>query len=341
MKQKIYNYSLLFLVTLLSSCATVKYAPLDVKKAAQITFPENIVNITIVDNAGMVMTDSIIKAKDLDVETVLQGKTKDVFVQSLTQFLKEDNYFYGVNFYPRIFNENIKYDTQGILLSSTIQKIAKETDADAILSIDLVNCSYQKALIRDNYGFFFSGIQGEIDLSIRIYDKNGNNLANPITFKDSQLLGSRLGEVLYSGAYEDFALQASENVLHMLIPYWEQQERYYYLGKSKQMKEAEEYAKDNQWAMAARHWGTAYEETDKSKQKAQLAANIALANEYLDDVDNAVTWIRIASNDISEYVNTTEYTYINWYKLRLLERQQSRDKLLEQIGVEEIEISED
>jgi hypothetical protein len=133
--------------------------------------------------------------------------------------------------------------------------------------------------------------------------------------------------------YNDFVLSMSEGMVRQIVPYWEQQERAMYTDATKMMKEGSKYAMAGNWKEAAIAWGTAFEnENSDQKHKAKMATNIALANENLDDIENAVTWINIAKDLIKNYRNSDESAYIYWYAKKLSEREKGMNKLKEQLG---------
>lgn len=324
-------------VLLLASCATSSELIIDVRNPARVYFPENIVNVAIVDNAGGQLNDSIAKERGIDVQTRITSLSKKVFVESLTQFLDEENYFGDVKLSQHPVRMDTDYGHQAPLKAHDIQSIALKDSVDAIISLDLFNTSSVEALANIN-GFYFTAAHATMDILFRIYNAEGKLLSPAMASSDSIIWMGDKGISEYDlGTYEELALQMSEGMVKQLVPYWEQQQRIFYSDGTKLMKEASKYAKAGNWTEAINSWENAFANVDKNKQKAKIASNIAFGYESTDNIDDAVKWIRIASNLIQTNKNSDEHTYINWYKFKLLQRQQNQDKVLKQLGVNEAE----
>ncbi len=143
----------------------------------------------------------------------------------------------------------------------------------------------------------------KMDARFSMYSKDGEMLVSPVIYKDSLSWENvRQGD---RSLTKDFpsreqalklsVLDMADKMVRIFVPYWEKQYRWYYTDEGKtKMKKAQMKAGDNEWKEAAVIWGNLFEEESSDKKKAKLASNIALANEMLDDVENALNWADIS-----------------------------------------------
>lgn len=339
MKHHIFKTAIIVSLVFATSCASTKYMTLDVLQPAHISFSEDIVNVGIVDNAGRVIDDN---ESDVSIEAkeLITSKTKKILLESMTQFMNDEKYFNEVKLYPHALRTDKEYGRQLPASKSTLQQIAKDIDVDALVVVETFDTQSGEKLINGS-GWIFTAAIADATMMFRLYNAAGDAMSSYMATKDSiTWVGDPNTTKNDMTNYQQLALQLAETTTKKLIPYWETQERIFYTDGTKLMKEANKYAEKGKWADAAKVWGAAYEAQDKNNQKAKIAANIALANESLGDIPNAVEWIRIASNMLEGDKKSDEAIYINWYKIKLLEREQNNPVVLDQMGVEEAVVEE-
>lgn len=328
-------YLLIILTSILTaSCDSTSVLVVDVRHPAYVKFPNDIVNMAIVDNAGARLNDSIAKAQNVDEILILNSKGKSILTESLAQFLNEENFFTEVKEYPTPIRLDTVYGTMSPLLPSEVQRISQEADVDGIVSLDLVSIQPTDiSMIVD--GSRMRAIMSKITILFRVYDAEGKRLAPAMMSQDSVMAIISTKDNIYDiENHKDLILTMSEGMVRQIVPYWEKQERVVYSDATKLMKEAHKLASAGNWAEAAKIWGNAFESTNVSdKYKARIASNIALANENLDDIKNALIWINTATDLTASNKNSEEATYIKWYKIKLTEREKELSKLLEQLAI--------
>lgn len=328
---KLVSFGALLLVT---SCYSTKYLSIDVLQPAHISYADNIVNVGIVDNAGASIEDNEADVS-IDATDLIKSKSKEVFLNSLAQFMNEEKYFNDVKLYSHTIRTDKAYGQQVPLSKATIQQIAEQMDVDALIVLNTFDVESGERLMSFD-GFVFRTKMVNSSLMFRLHDAKGEALTPHMATADSLTWYEDRQTNAPMDIYQQLALQLAESTTKNLLPYWETQERIYYTDGTKLMKAADELVKKGDWKNAAKTWGAAFDAQEKNKQKAKTAANIALANENLGDITNAVEWIRIASNMLEGDKNSDEAIYINWYKVKLLEREQNNPKVLNQMGLEEV-----
>ncbi len=137
---------------------------------------------------------------------------------------------------------------------------------------------------------------------MRVYALDGSQLSPPVAHLDSLFMDgltdwSRLTNSIpeINKLVTDVSIKAADDVTSIFVPSWKTQDRWFYSDNSKEQKEAILLVKNGKWQEAAEIWGELFEKETNRKKKIRLASNIALANESLDDVDNALNWINTPS----------------------------------------------
>lgn len=323
-------FCLLF-VFLLTSCETTQWITIKIQKPGQVDIPSSIQNIAVVNNSAVQPDDighnNIIYTKDENI-AVSSDSLNRILTEALTQFMNEEGYFQSVTYYPTPLRENATFLTEEAITPGMLTKIADETQSDAVVSLErLILRSTQR---NSNIGNSLTSekLCVNINANFRVYLINEKKMLPTLAFKDSICWeGVRQGNFFFSDSYPSryealklAALFTADRMTTMLSPYWQDEDRMYYIGLS---KDADAKASQHQWREAALAWGSAYETEKNELKKAKLATNIALANEMLDDVENSLTWAGIASDIFisnQKFEDDRNVYYITLYKQVLEQR---------------------
>lgn len=334
-----------FSITLMASCVSTNFMTIDIREPAYVTLPPEIVNVTVVDNSYIAEKDKIeaLFKKEDDETIVYIDSTQNQFSTLLVQYMNEEGFFNQVVFYP-----NFRHGADSLFTpmpAERIENICKETGSDALISIDqgFIYGSLSPVLFgysRDSYL-----LKTNVMELIKAYKSDGTPLFEPIVIVDSIYTG-----IVYAPEKDTIKLEHSSDIqnglsytatitadklTNMFIPHWEAVERLYYSDNSSEMKEAAKLAKEFKWTEAALIWGNLYEKEEKPIKKVRLAHNIALANECLNDIDNALLWNEIATDLLSEIKgNSLVRQDVKDQKRILTDRKNKVEKLAEQYGEE-------
>lgn len=331
------------LISLLTSCSTVKYIDVEMRKPAQVTIPSEIKKIAIVNNAasqpygvghqkvvGLDSLTAIVSSDSLNI----------ILTQAIAQFVEEEAFFDTVVWYNKELRSDSLFLTQTLIDSLTLKNIFLETGADMIFSLDQLSLSSKQHFLVVDRKKHEKQICVNIVALFRMYLPRISEPFGPVSYGDRVCWERYWGEkeALPSAKtlLRRITLRAADKMTSAMIPSWKTEEREYYTDASSPMKKASMKASANEWGEAAKIWGELFDAEEKDNKKGKLAVNIALANEMLDDVENAITWIDIAI----EYFTPTQQgkvsedlTYAKSQK-KSLESRLSDFKLLDlQIGV--------
>lgn len=327
---------------LLTSCASTNFISIDVMTPARVSFPSDVVNLVIVDNAATQTDDeghvTIDFKRSVEANAASTDTAKIVFKEALTQFMNEENYFNKVSLYPHNTRTDNDYLRVSTLTKKELQDVRIEMNAEAVLSLDMFVTSTDMVLglsIGHFVSMGYNELRGKIGISYRLFNKQGGLIAGPIVYVDSAFWNNQEQYIPHrNDALKEMALVAAEKITKDLIPYWEKQDRWYYSDGKSEMKAAAKLAKAGNWHDAALIWGELYEKEEKEQRKIKLASNIALANECLDDIENAGKWIDIADSLLPEKSEAEVPILTIMYKKILDTRKRNIPKLHKQLGDE-------
>ncbi|MFC4675565.1 DUF6340 family protein [Dysgonomonas termitidis] len=332
--------SSIILIYILSSCTTINLIPIDVRQPAFISFPPEITNVVIVDNSPTPDNDEETATPNNGPSILSMDSARTIFLNSLTKFMNEEKYFNKVELYPyKTYNGSSNDIT--LLPARKVQTICQEKDADALISLNLFAISAQ--LETENTAYFsnYSILGTKLGIIMRAYAKDGSQYGNPVGLVDSLFreetadwsrIKNNVDEI--NSLVTEMSVVGADKITGNFIPSWKTSQRWYYSDNSSEMKKAAKFVEQGKWAEAADIWGGLYDDSKPTK-KIRLASNIALANESLDDIENAVKWITTAFEMLPEKSRSELAIQIALYKAELDTRLKNIPKLKEQLGIEE------
>lgn len=328
------------IISFLNSCVSVNYLPIDVRQPALVSFPPNVTKVLLVDNSYA--PDETPANDEAEAEGILStDSSRTVLLTSLKQFMDEEKYFNTVDLYPYKTYSGTG-DDEHPLSARKIQTLCVEKSADAVVTLDWFVMSAQ--LETENTGYFntYNILGAKLGAIARAYDKDGSEyIHQPIVLVDSLFreeaidwsrLKNNVDEI--NSIISEMATVGADKLTGSLIPSWKSQMRWYYSDNSSDMKQAGKLASSGKWKDAAAIWGGLFDKETKAIKKIRLASNIALANESLDDVENAKVWINIAYELLPEISNAELTKMVTLYRNELTLRGNNLPKLYEQLGIE-------
>ena len=294
---------------LLGSCAGINYLTVETRESAELALPSQVLSLVLVNNV-------VQQPDNIGHETTLVGKSSSertkasadsiaiYYMEALTQFLNEEDYFQNVLFYPDPLRSDSDFFQERPLTPAQMDQIKKETDADAVVSLDKLILQTTRQDMFRQQGYTYSGMTGKIHSIIRVYMPTMQGKIPALQYYDSlrwegfDIQDKRAyAEVILPSreeAMKELAVRAAEKMTKVFAPYWEMQERWYYTLPHTLMREGEVYAKGADWMKAIEKWEAFYQARSNKKEKAKAANNIALAWEMMGDMTKALEWAELA-----------------------------------------------
>lgn len=286
---------------MLMSCTSLDTLVVNVEKPAQITLPNTINNIVIVDN-------SVPQAEDIGHVEYIKGKRTDAYISvntdsvnhilaaSLFDEMADKEYFEDVIFYEYPVRDDINFEDVIPLNTNLSKEICSDNKADAIISIDRFLVSTISHDQEFDFGTTVKYLDAKMDVRFQLYSKEGEAISPPLYINDSIYWMATYNQNIPFGdtipSREEAMKQAAQymagKLADALAPYWSNELRWYFGD----VKAANKKMSSNDWAGALSLWKSAYDkETKNVKKKARLASNIALAYELSDELKEALKWI--------------------------------------------------
>ncbi|MDF9830026.1 DUF6340 family protein [Parabacteroides sp. PF5-6] len=338
--------SVLFLVILLTGCQSIKELYIETYNPAEITYPEAVARILIVNN-------TVPQPPDVGYELYLLGKQQDTCranadsaawdaCKTLGKAIIEANYFEDVLLYHFPTRTDDRFIADGKMSAEKVRELCKETGTDAIISFDRLLFNMRKDVDAVSNDEFQGKIKVEVGGIVRTYLPDRTIPLASVVVNDSlefreYAVHQELLDVFLPTP--DVALRAAGTYIGAtlyptFVPYWDEEKRWYYTGAGSRWKEASAYAAAGKWTEALESWHTLYTKSSNKKIKAKLASNMALGEEMTGHFDKAHHWA-VTSKDLFKETEGEEAMHtklLHAYTAVLQQRIQSDKKLDIQFG---------
>lgn len=289
-------------VCLLTACNPVNYVGIETYNPAEITFPEQVSKILVVNNA-------VPQPDDKGYELTLYGTLQDTCrvkadsalfdaCEALGKAMADAAYFDDV----LLYTEAIRTDGMALedrkIPKEEVTALCEANGADAIVSIDRLLFDIKKDLSMLAGGFVIGTIDVKIAGVIRSYLPGREKPLATVYVTDSLFFA----ESADNRETLDMFLPSPEDALRMageyigaqsysnFVPHWVNESRWYFTGMGTPWKEASALAAAEKWNEAAERWQTLYDASNSWKGKAKAASNLALCEEMKGDLNKAHEW---------------------------------------------------
>lgn len=291
----------LLTICLLSACSSLNYINIETYNPAEITFPERVGKVLIVNNA-------VPQPGDIGYKYRLKGTLQDTArvsadsalfdaCYSLGKAIVDASYFNDVLLYKETTRKDHLYYVDEKLTSSKVDALCNETGADAVVSFDRLLFDMNRDIVGFADGFFMGNVSVKILGVLRTYLPGRSNPLATVLLSDSIFWseggGSMLALSYYFPSPEESLREAGKYIGAKanpnFVPYWNEEERWYYGNVGARWQEATAYAKKEKWDKAAECWKRLYDHSS-GRNKAKAATNIALYYEMKTQLNDAVEW---------------------------------------------------
>lgn len=338
----------LFILCLFTACSQVRFVGIETFNPAEITYPDHVGNVLIVNNAVPQLPDSGYEYK---INGVLQDTCKAYAdsalfdaCRALGEAIVETGFFNDV----LLFDENTRKDNSFLLdvklTQEEVQALCEETGADAVISIDRLLFNMKKEVFVFLEGYAYGTVDIEMKGIVRSYlpfkeTPHATVLIADSLFWDEEAFDINILNQLLPlpGNALRIAGACIGNKTHpVFVPHWDRENRWFFTGLGARWKKASAYAAKNKWGEALEEWLYIYNNSSHWKSKAKAASNTALAYELTGDLDKALLLATEACELYEKNVGENDpYAYYQrLYKETIAKRIQSEKKLTIQIREE-------
>lgn len=335
-----------FIVCLLTGCSSIQYMNIDTYNPAEVTFPSDVKEILVVNNAAPQLPSSGYKLKLQGVEqdTVRVEADSALFdaARTLALSIADANYFDDVLLYHFPVREDTIAINDVKLTTEQVNQLCEETGTDAVISFDRLLFNMDKEITEHSPGLVEGKIRVDVYGILRAYLPGRDNPLASIVASDSLawqeyvenaeflklLLPDAEGALRIAGSY--LATQTMPN----FVPHWVTENRWIFTSQNSRWKEGTTFANASKWEEAAERWRALYDASNNQQTKARLASNLALCYEMQGNFEEAHIWIKQALELFKETLGDTHRNtqLVEVYEKVISNRIQSEIKLQFQIG---------
>lgn len=300
--------------TLLVSCTSLQSLSLEQLQSGDISFPESVRKVAVVNNMPVVHIGNVRELKGSDLE----GNGK-VAAEALAENIANVNYFDEVVICDSVFRGDDDVPRVNVELApDVVRQLADNLGVDMIFSFDRVLIHLkQRTLVYSDYPMPVDVIHAKVTPVVRVYIPERDKPLFIISKQDSIFWEMDSG-ITFSKITKEASEFAALVPMEHLLPHWERVTRLYYDGGSVEMRDAGVCLRENDWDGAYELWKTTYEKK-KGQMKMKAAFNIALYYEMRDDAAQAKEWLEkarplVKSGSKDEQLHT-------WYASALSDRE--------------------
>lgn len=304
-----------------SACTTLQPFSFDRLQAADVSFPEQVKNVGIVNYMPRVNQDS----KMVDYASgILEGDGK-VATETLATEIAATGYFEQVVICDSILGSDAILPVEEFAISGEkADSLMGELGVDLLFSMERVHVQLKESTL------FLPEIMGEVPVIdgiitplVRVYVPGRNAPIYTVSKKDT-LCWELSPELTYGQIIKDASGHAASFSVPSLIPYWKELHRYYFDGGNVDMRDAGIYVREQDWESAAGLWQKLYD-GKKGKVRMRAAYNLAVYYEMQDDYGKAKEYLDTAASLAKE--GSWEAQLILFYQYQLEEQNKQSQRL--------------
>lgn len=312
MKKNLFIVAVSCLLMFLSSCTTLQRVSFERLQAADISFPEQIRSIGVVNCIPQYNQDK--KAVEY-TSGVLMGDGR-VVAEKLALEIAATDYFNQVVICDSVIPDRGEQAMEGYCLSGElVDSLSQVLGVDMLLAVEQVPVQLQDGSMFLHDFMQVPAIDGIVSPTIRAYIAQRPSPLFTINKTDTICW-----ELTPKLAYEQVIKEASEYAgslpMNYLLPYWIEVERFYFDGGNLYMRDAGVCVREQDWEQASVLWKMAYEEK-KGKAKMRAAYNLALYYEFVNDFEQAKAYLEAAKNLVPE--GGVEKELLDFYQVQMEE----------------------
>ncbi|GAE16951.1 DUF6340 family protein [Bacteroides pyogenes] len=302
---------------LLTGCESMKVISIDYMQPAEISFPNQLRKVGIVNNTAKTPDNKMIaepedpqeEYMEISREVAYANGDPRIATESLAEEIAYRNYFDKVVICDSALRANDRFLRESTLSEEEVKALTSDLDVDCIIALENLQIKAVKTVsFLPQYGFLGT-VNVKAYPTVSIYLPERKTPLSTLTPSDSIFWEDiRVSEIKAKQFISDSQIieEASEFAgtipVNQLIPFWKKADRYIYTGGSAPMRDAAIHVKENNWDKACELWKKMYNKTTSKKKKMQNAINIAVHYELKDSLDLAEEWMTKAQ-DIAKKID--------------------------------------
>lgn len=302
---------------LMASCASTRNLTIEYQRPAEITFPENVTRILVINNT--VSQDPTFGVKHTfnghPIEPIAVPVDSAAYytVNSLSYELNKNNFFTKVTVLNESLRGDDKFELPGRLDNNIVNELALQAGADAIISLDHQIYNSQVSLIDNKVGLKNGSIKVRGFCLFNVYipfrektHMTSMRYVDSLTWRNDDV-STRRDDIkeLINSEYATTVVCATGSMMggrmaNKIIPAWIADNRKVYSSYQSDWMAADANLRKDKWEEAVLIWEKIYNKSSSGKSKAKAANNIAVACELNDNYEQALDWINKAQQVLGD-----------------------------------------
>ena len=296
----------------LASCSSVQFLSFDQLCPADVSFPEQLRNVAVVNNMP---SHSFSQIRSADPGT--SGRRRQDLSRSTGRVAGRYRYFDQVIICDSALRSEGSAGTSS-LSARQVEQLTRDLGADAIFSFDRVQIETRKEdVFYPEFGAVLSVAHVKLTPQVQVYVPGRDKPLFTLVKTDS--LGWEIDPTVSDKTViPEVSSYAASILTGHLVPHWVSADRIYFDGGCADMRDAGVSVREGDWKAAQELWTKLYEASKKGNLKMKSAFNLALSYEMLGDMNQAVSWLEKAKSLVkpdSDYAQL-----VSFYDRQLQER---------------------
>ena len=345
MKRKFLLFTAIITSLLFISCRSIRVIDVETYNPSAITFPPEIKTVMIVNNSAQ-QSDNIGHRYESNVKrdsvlSISTDSTAYYFCRALGKSMLESKIFDDIRLCEDTLRTDSLFYNVKPFSANKVRELCDDYEVDGIISLDKLFFStlYQE-FPSIHFNTYNTSLKMQISGEVRALWP-GQKEAFVVPFLDtlSWIDESDLYHVIIDAIqnlkFTNILLYLSEytgqNMHVNFVPFWVREKRWYYTAITSEWKRGTAYAVVEKWGQAAEIWEPLFGRTNKWKQKARLASNLAVCYEMTGDFKKAAEYAEISHSIFKESdIEGSSYTAIQRSYIEILKKRIDSDKILTQ-----------
>ena len=281
-----------------TSCSTISVINYDYLEAAQVSFPESVRKVGVINNMPLIVGDEQAMSRTAGM---LEGDGK-VIAEVLAEEVAASNYFDEVVICDSALcdltislknHQALRKDWRGnVLPLNRINEWTGKLGVDMLLSVERVSIELKESADMSNL-LGPPVLDGIISVVMRTYAPNRDTSLMTITRRDT-IFWEPGPKLTFTQIVRESSEYAAIMLASYILPSWKEASRYYFDGGMVEMRDAGVYVREDNWEEAYPLWKSVYDKKKKGTQKLRAAFNLALYHEMKAEFEQAEDYLNEA-----------------------------------------------
>lgn len=339
--------SSMLLALILSSCTSKMYTSIDVLRPAEIQFDKDARKLLIVNNSvpqPSTYGHTVQLIDEKKKNSTINTDSLALFCLSVVnEEFQKNGFFSETSLQLESVNKTGNFFELKSPSADTLKYLADKYSADVILSLDRIKVTDKvQDFYNQQYNSFLANFEANYESVWSVYYPKTNSIYSKV-FRDTiywekEAYQRKTALMALPDRYNaliDGALHVGQACIKRFVPWWDKEDRYFFVANNKIMKIAMDSVSARKWDAAVKTWKSGLIKANPST-KVLLYHNIAVANEIMGNIDEAMQYCNMGVDlmEKAQMISPDNILTILLYKDKLENRAKEIEELNKQLGTD-------